>query len=61
MYVMTKGGPIYRTTTLVLYLFDKFQDLRLGYASAIAYVLFFILVIISFVQWKLPGSRSTEA
>jgi ABC-type sugar transport system permease subunit len=61
MYVMTKGGPIYRTTTLVLYLFDKFQDLRLGYASAIAYVLFFILVIISFFQWKLPGSKSTEA
>ncbi|NMC84995.1 MAG: sugar ABC transporter permease, partial [Anaerolineaceae bacterium] len=61
MYVMTKGGPVYRTTTIVLYLFDKFQDLRLGYASAIAYVLFFILVILSFIQWRLPGSKSTEA
>ena len=58
---MTKGGPVYRTTTIVLYLFDKFQDLRLGYASAIAYVLFFILVILSFIQWRLPGSKSTEA
>jgi ABC-type sugar transport system permease subunit len=61
MYVMTAGGPIHRTTTLVYYLFTKFQDLRLGYASAIAYVLFIILAILSFIQWKIPGNRGEEA
>jgi len=56
VYVMTQGisggGPIYRTHTLVFYLFKKFQDLRLGYASAIAYVLFVILFIFSYLQWR---------
>jgi ABC-type sugar transport system permease subunit len=52
VFVMTRGGPIYSTTTLVYYLFQKFQDLRLGYASAIAYILFIILVIFSFLQWR---------
>ena len=39
IYVMTNGGPIHSTSTVVHYLFTKFWDLRLGYASAIAVVL----------------------
>jgi len=52
VFVMTSGGPAYSTTTLVYYLYSKFLDLRLGYASAIAYVLFAILVIFSYLQWQ---------
>lgn len=52
IYVMTSGGPVYSTSTIVHYLFTKFMDLRLGYASAIAYILFAILVIFSFIQWR---------
>ena len=52
VFVMTHGGPVYSTSTIVHYLFTKFMDLRLGYASAIAYILFAILVIFSFVQWR---------
>jgi len=52
VFVMTSGGPAYSTTTLVYYLYSKFLDLRLGYASAIAYILFGILVIFSFLQWR---------
>jgi ABC-type sugar transport system permease subunit len=52
VFVMTKGGPVYSTTSLVYYLYQKFQNLRLGYASAIAYILFAILVIFSFIQWR---------
>lgn len=57
IFVMTKGGPLYSTTSLVYYLFQKFQDLRLGYASAIAYILFAILVIFSFIQWRYFSER----
>jgi ABC-type sugar transport system permease subunit len=57
MYIMTNGGPIHRTTTIVLYLYEKFRDLNLGYASAVAYVLFFILLILSFFQWKMSQSE----
>jgi ABC-type sugar transport system permease subunit len=57
VFVMTGGGPVYSTTSVVYYLFSKFQDLRLGYASAIAYILFIILVFFSFVQWRFFSER----
>lgn len=52
VYVMTSGGPVYSTSTMVYFLFLKFRDLRLGYASAVAYILFAILVVFSFLQWR---------
>ena len=58
VFVMTDGGPIYSTSTIVHYLFTKFQDLRLGYASAIAYILFAILVIFSYLQMRLSRERA---
>jgi ABC-type sugar transport system permease subunit len=58
VFVMTSGGPVYSTTTIVYYLFDKFMDLRLGYASAIAYILFAILVVFSFLQMRLSRERA---
>jgi ABC-type sugar transport system permease subunit len=58
IYVMTSGGPVYSTTTIVYYLFSKFMDLRLGYASAIAYILFFILVIFSYIQMRISRERA---
>ena len=57
IFVMTKGGPIYQTYSLVYFLFKKFQDLRLGYSSAIAYLLFAILILFSFIQWKYFSER----
>ena len=58
IYVMTAGGPLYSTSTIVHYLFIKFRDLRLGYASAIAYILFAILVIFSYIQMRLSRERA---
>ncbi len=58
VFVMTNGGPVYSTSTIVHYLYTKFQDLRLGYASAIAYVLFAILVIFSYIQMRLSHERA---
>jgi multiple sugar transport system permease protein len=51
-WVLTKGGPQESTITLVYYVYQTgFQQLRMGYASAIAYVLFFITLIVVMVQW----------
>lgn len=54
IYIMTKGGPLNSTTTLVYMIFtNAFEKTdTLGYASAIAYVLFILLLIISFFQLK---------
>jgi multiple sugar transport system permease protein len=51
-WVLTKGGPQESTITLVYYVYQTgFQQLRMGYASAIAYVLFFITLIVVMLQW----------
>jgi ABC-type sugar transport system permease subunit len=57
IYVMTLGGPFYSTTTLVFYLLSKFQNLQIGYASSVAYILFLILLVFSFVQFRFFSER----
>ncbi len=59
VYVMTKGGPINSTTTLVYQIYERafVQSDAMGYASAIAYVVFILILAVSLVQFKLLGER----
>lgn len=51
--VMTGGGPGSSTYTLVYYIYKTaFSYYRMGYASAVAVVLFAILLVITIIQWK---------
>lgn len=53
VFVMTNGGPLRRTVTLVQYLYEVgFQQYQLGYASAVAYVLFVVLMALALVQLR---------
>lgn len=56
VYLMTEGGP-HRSTTLIGYwLFQNaFTYFKLGKASALAYVLFAVLLILGLLQWRLRG------
>lgn len=57
VYVTTRGGPLNSTTVVVYYLFDQaFQQFNAGYAAALAYVLFLIIVVITFIQFRI-GNR----
>lgn len=48
VYVMTGGGPMFRTYTMFFYIFDKgFQQLDLGYAAALAVVLAVLVMVLS--------------
>ncbi|MGY4691070.1 carbohydrate ABC transporter permease [Salibacterium sp. K-3] len=50
--VLTEGGPGYSTSVIVYYLYEQaFENLKSGYASAIAITLLGILLIITAVQW----------
>jgi multiple sugar transport system permease protein len=50
-YIMTGGGPADRTLFYVLYLFQKgFLDFRMGYASALAWILFLIILAMTLFQ-----------
>lgn len=53
-YVMTGGGPQYSTLFYVLYLFRQgFKLLRMGYAAAMAWILFIIIVVLTLIQLRL--------
>lgn len=53
-YVMTKGGPLNSTMFFNLYLYFKaFDDYSMGYASALAWILLLITLIITLIQFKL--------
>lgn len=51
IYVMTKGGPLNSTKTIVYYIYEKaFENLDLGYASAMAVILLIIVMAFSLVN-----------
>lgn len=59
-YVMTQGGPLRATTSVVLYMYEEgFRWWRMGNAAAIAFVLFVFIVAFTLVQRRLqPGGRA---
>jgi len=53
VYVMTRGGPLFSTETIVTYMYHQgFELYQMGYASAIAVVLFVILLVVTFFQLR---------
>jgi len=61
VFVMTRGGPLHRTTTVVYYLYEEaFYRFNLGYASAVAYLLFALTLVLAWIQMRVVG-RPTEA
>ena len=51
IYVMTKGGPLDSTKTIVYYIYERaFENLDLGYASALAVVLLIIVMLFSLIN-----------
>ncbi len=57
-YVMTQGGPLRSTTTLVLLMYEEgFRWWRMGMAAAIAFVLFVIMLLGTVLQMRLQRER----
>lgn len=51
--VMTGGGPAGATTTLSYYIYSLgFEDLNFGYASALSWVLFAVLFVVTAFNWR---------
>jgi len=58
VFAMTGGGPVFKTESMVMYLYEKgFVEFDMGYASAIAWVLFVIILVVSAVQLKAARDR----
>ena len=61
VYVMTNGGPLFTTDTLVTMMFrEGFTNFDLGYASTIAWVLFLLIMLLSALQLKLFRYRDVD-
>ena len=51
-YIITQGGPLKSTYLLPLYIYDEaFKDFDMGYASAIAWVLFLIIMTLTLIAF----------
>lgn len=54
IYLMTQGGPLDSTNVLVYAIYkNAFEFFNIGKASAIAYVLFVIILVLTLIQWNL--------
>lgn len=57
IYIMTKGGPLDATNVLVYHLYFKaFNELQMGYAAALAWILFGFLFAVTLLQTRLSKS-----
>jgi multiple sugar transport system permease protein len=53
-YILTRGGPANSTLTVMLYMYQQgFGVYQLGYAAAVAYMLFLVVLIFSLAQFRL--------
>jgi ABC-type sugar transport system permease subunit len=59
IYNLTQGGPVNATITPVILIFrHAFTNFRLGYASAMAYLYFLILFVLTIVQFRYFGQQA---
>jgi len=51
--VMTQGGPGTATVSLVYHIYQTgFQEFKMGYASAVSWVFFLLILLVTVIQWK---------
>jgi multiple sugar transport system permease protein len=57
-YVMTRGGPLNKTLTMVMLMYEQgFKFWRMGYAAAVAFVLFLMIGAATMLQMRLQEKR----
>jgi multiple sugar transport system permease protein len=57
-YMMTGGGPAGSTTAISFYIYNNaFRWFKMGYASAISWVLFVIVFVVTLINYKYGGKR----
>jgi putative chitobiose transport system permease protein len=56
VYIMTQGGPLNSSKTIVYYLYEQaFQELEMSYACTIGLVLFLVILGLSILNLKLTN------
>ncbi|NOX96988.1 MAG: sugar ABC transporter permease [Nitrospirae bacterium] len=61
VYIMTGGGPGGKTRVLVQYIYEQgFRYFKMGYAQAVAFVFFILMIFISYLQMKLMTRKEEQ-
>jgi multiple sugar transport system permease protein len=54
LFVMTRGGPVHRTTTMLFYIYESaFNFYEMGYAATLAFALFLLLLVFTVFQLRI--------
>ncbi len=62
VFIMTRGGPDGATRVLIQHVFERgFRDFQLGYASAMSIFLFFVIIVVSVIQFLFLRGGESEA
>ncbi len=62
VFIMTRGGPDGATRVLIQHVFERgFRDFQLGYASAMSIFLFFVIIVVSVIQFLFLRGGEDEA
>ena len=57
-YVMTQGGPVESTVSVLYFMYEQgFKWWNLGFASAVAFALFLIMILFTLVQFRIAKAR----
>jgi multiple sugar transport system permease protein len=57
-YVMTQGGPVESTVSVLYFMYEQgFKWWNLGFASAVAFALFLIMIVFTAIQFRMARKR----
>ena len=56
-FVMTQGGPLDKTLSVAYYAYNQFGFGNYSYAAAMAYLLFLVIAVVTFLQFKWLGEK----
>lgn len=61
IYIMTQGGPDRMTETIVYRIYtDGFRDFKLGFASALSYILLTMTLVLGLIQLRINAKQEQE-
>lgn len=61
VYVLTRGGPMFRTETVLTYIYTRaFEQYRMGYAASISVVLFLLIFVLTVFQLRILRFREAD-
>lgn len=59
--VLTQGGPGNSTSVMAYYIYKTaFEDYKMGYANTLAWALFLLIFLVTFIQWKFQDRFTVE-